>query len=234
MTVVAKSTRSTKSDVMMLTPMAPGFWVFTQSRMAGRFLYRGKLEKKRKQTVEFRKTPPEMEIKHFRQCNKNISIKARALRICPFKLHISFRDEVVASLSEKCTFRVSVLEEIIGPKGQRDPCQQDLGKLRWRAYLLTGSLIFYRKCFYHENFQTYCNTKEIYSKYLHHLDSATNILLYLLINTSIHQSITLSFHQYILYFSQIPTANIYTNPLNTSECIPLTRVPYLFSVFLLT
>ena len=40
MTVVAKSTRSTKSDVMMLTPMAPGFWVFTQSRMAGRFLCR--------------------------------------------------------------------------------------------------------------------------------------------------------------------------------------------------
>lgn len=38
MTVVAKSTRSTKSDVMMLTPMAPGFCVFTQSRMAGRFL----------------------------------------------------------------------------------------------------------------------------------------------------------------------------------------------------
>lgn len=38
-TVVAKSIRSTKSDVMMLTPMAPGFWVFTQSRMAGRFLW---------------------------------------------------------------------------------------------------------------------------------------------------------------------------------------------------
>jgi hypothetical protein len=38
-TVVAKSIRSTKSDVMMLTPMAPGFWVFTQSRMAGRFLH---------------------------------------------------------------------------------------------------------------------------------------------------------------------------------------------------
>lgn len=65
MTVVAKSTRSTKSDVMMLTPMAPGFWVFTQSRMAGRFLHRVKFGEKRKQTVEFRKTPPEMEIKHF-------------------------------------------------------------------------------------------------------------------------------------------------------------------------
>lgn len=38
MTVVAKSTRSTKSDVMMLTPVVPGFCVFTQSRMAGRFL----------------------------------------------------------------------------------------------------------------------------------------------------------------------------------------------------
>ena len=47
MTAVAKSTRSTKSDVMMLTPRAPGFWVFTQSRMAGRFLHRRVLGQER-------------------------------------------------------------------------------------------------------------------------------------------------------------------------------------------
>lgn len=64
MTVVAKSTRSTKSDVMMLTPVAPGFCVFTQSRMAGRFLHGGSVGGREKR-VEFRRTPPEMETKHF-------------------------------------------------------------------------------------------------------------------------------------------------------------------------
>lgn len=59
-TVVAKSIRSTKSEVMMLTPMAPGFWVFTQSRMAGRFLHGESVGwKEDKQVVGVRMATPE-------------------------------------------------------------------------------------------------------------------------------------------------------------------------------
>lgn len=37
-TMLAKSVRSTKSEVMMLTPSTPGFWASTQDMMVGRFL----------------------------------------------------------------------------------------------------------------------------------------------------------------------------------------------------
>ena len=38
MTILAKSVRSTKSEVMMLTPSTPGRWASTQDMMVGRFL----------------------------------------------------------------------------------------------------------------------------------------------------------------------------------------------------
>ena len=50
MTLLEKSSSSTKSEVMMLTPPTPGFWASTQDMMVGRFLGEG--ERGRRKTRE--------------------------------------------------------------------------------------------------------------------------------------------------------------------------------------
>lgn len=84
--------------------------------------------------------------------------------------------------SENNIFRVFILEEIICPKHQRDSCQQDLEKPITRAQLLIGSLIFFIIHLYiMDIFKHITTLKENYNKYIHPLDSTTNISLYLLI-----------------------------------------------------
>ena len=128
----------------------------------------------------------------------------------------------MSSPLENCNFRVSVLEEeILRLNHQKDTMSTGPWKTKIKSLIIGGFFNFLvpRNFFIMKIFKHIATLKEIYSKHIHHIDSTTNILLYLL-------TIYLSINPAYIFDKFQPQTSIHI-PLNISACS--SRVQYLFS-----